>query len=66
MRKNNQELHNQTQTQSAKARDAKKHFEEDSNAILTQEELARWWPFKRLAPHRFPKPVEPTYPEAVL
>jgi len=66
MRKNNSELLDQVPTRFAKDRNAQKHFEEDQNTVLTQEELARWWPFKRLAPHRFPKQVNPTYPEATL
>jgi hypothetical protein len=66
MRKDNQQLFGKAQTRPSENRNAQKHFEEDSNAVLTQEELARWWPFKRLAPHRFPKPVAPTYPEAAL
>lgn len=28
---------------------------ERSSKVLTQDELARWWPFKRLDPKRFPK-----------
>jgi len=61
MRKNNPKLLGQTQTRPKKNRDAQKHLEE--NHVLTQEELMRWWPFKRLAPHRFPKPV---YPDAQI
>lgn len=28
---------------------------EKSSKVLTQDELARWWPFTRLDPKRFPK-----------
>lgn len=27
----------------------------NDQSVLTQEELARWWPFTRLDPKRFPK-----------
>lgn len=33
---------------------------------LTQEELVAWWPFQRLNPKKFPKPVTPTYEDALL
>ena len=66
MRKNNSQLLGQVPARPKKNRNAQKHLEENSNAVLTQEEYARWWPFTRLAPHRFPASVKPTYPEALV
>lgn len=36
---------------------------------LSQEELASWWPFQRLDPKKFPKPIKtpsPTYDESPM
>jgi hypothetical protein len=66
MRKNNSQLLGQAPARPKKNRNVKKHLEEDSNAVLTQEEYARWWPFTRLAPHRFPQPQQHVYPDALI
>lgn len=66
MRKNNSQLHGQAQTRPAKNRDAQEHPAQDQDYVLTQEELVRWWPFKRLAPHRFPQTPQHVYPDAPI
>jgi hypothetical protein len=36
---------------------------------LSQEDLAMWWPFQRLDPKKFPKPIKtpsPTYDESPM
>lgn len=36
---------------------------------LSQEEFAMWWPFQRLDPKKFPKPIKtpnPTYDESPM
>lgn len=54
-KKQGKEIRMDVSTEKESASTTTRSKRKNDQSVLTQEELARWWPFTRLDPKRFPK-----------